>query len=95
MLSNLFKRLSYSYRHHDYHKWIGPEDGYLLDGTRRGMEHFVYTDKRYNAIIDWIMLDVFKMEYTWNYSKGVFSGWSKYWDLDLILKKKEGIHDLD
>jgi len=43
ILKQLFKRLSYSYRHQDYYKWIGPEDGQNPDGTRKGVEHFVYT----------------------------------------------------
>jgi len=88
-MKQLLKRLSYSYRHHDYYKWIGPEDGYNSDGTRKGVEHFVYTDPWYNAIIDCIMLDVLKMDYTWRYYTGIFSGWSKCWNLDSLFKKKE------
>ena len=87
----LFKRLSYSYRHHDYYKWIGPEDGYHSDGTRKGMEHFVYTDPWWNAIIDWMMLDVLKMDYAWHYSTGIFHGWSKCWSLDRLFER--GSHE--
>jgi len=87
MLSNLFKRLSYSYRHHDYHKWIGPEDGYLPDGTRKGMEHFVYTEPWYNEFIGWVMVDVLDMDYSYNYMSGW--GWSKCWRLSRLFKEKE------
>ena len=89
IIKQLSNRLSYSYRHHDYYRWIGPEDGYYSDGTRKGMNHYVYTYPLYNAIIDYIMLDVLKMDYTWNYSTGEFGGWSKYWNLDSLFKKKE------
>jgi len=92
MLSNLFKRLSYSYRHHDYYKWIGPEDGYNSDGTRKGMEHFVYTIPWYNEFIGWVMVDVLDMDYSYNYMSGW--GWSKVWRLSTLFKKEES-NDLD
>jgi len=82
-MKQLFKRLSHSYRHHDYHKWIGPEDGRHPDGTRKGVVHFIYTDSWFNAIIDWVMWDIIKMDYTYHYI-GQF-GWHKVYDLDIIM----------
>ena len=82
-MKQLFKRLSYSYRHYDYHKWIGPEDGLNPDGTRKGVVHFVYTTPWYNGIIDWIMVDILDMDYSYN-RNGNF-GWSKVWRLSRIF----------
>tara|TARA_R100000750_G_scaffold55864_1_gene42164 strand:- start:263 stop:544 length:282 start_codon:yes stop_codon:yes gene_type:complete len=82
-MKQLFKRLSHSYRHHDYHKWIGPEDGRHPDGTRKGVVHFIYTDPWFNAIIDWVMWDILKMDYTYHYIGQL--GWSKVYDLDKIM----------
>jgi len=84
MLKQLFKRLSYSYRHQDYYKWIGPEDGYNADGTRKGMEHFVYTKPWYNEFINWIMIDVLDMDYSYTRIGGL--GWSKCWRLSRLFK---------
>ena len=84
MLKQLFKRLSYSYRHQDYYKWIGPEDGYNADGTRKGMEHFVYTEPWYNEFINWIMVDVLDMDYSYTRIGGL--GWSKCWRLSRLFK---------
>ena len=82
-MKQLFKRLSHSYRHQDNHKWIGPEDGRHPDGTRKGVVHFIYTDPWFNAIIDWVMWDILKMDYTYHYI-GQF-GWHKVYDLDVIM----------
>ena len=87
MLKQLFKRLSYSYRHQDYYRWIGPEDGYNTDWTRKGMEHFVYTDPWYNEFINWIMIDVLDMDYSYNRIGGL--GWSKSWRLSRLFKEGE------
>ena len=84
MFKQLFKRLSYSYRHQDYYKWIGPEDGYNADGTRKGMEHFVYTKPWYNEFINWIMIDVLDMDYSYTRIGGL--GWSKCWRLSRLFK---------
>ena len=86
LLKQLFKRLSYNYRHQDYYKWIGPEDGYNEDGTRKGVHHFVYTKLWYNGLIDWIMIDVLKMDYTYNRAT-YGNGWHKVWMLDKVLDK--------
>ena len=79
LFKQLYKRLSYDYRHYDYERWIGPEDGYNSDGTRRGVHHFVYTCPWYNGLIDWIMFDVFNMRYTYNYTSG--TGWHKIYNV--------------
>ena len=81
-IKQLFKRLSYSYRHHDYWKWIGPEDGIDLDGERLGEHHFVYTIPWYNGLVDWFMIDVFKMDYTYN---RFMNSWHKVHNLTSIL----------
>ena len=94
MLRKLFKRLSYSYRHRDYHKWIGPEDGYYPDGTRKGVHHFVYTEPWYNEFINWIMVDVLDMGYSYNHKGYSRFGWTKVWRLSTLFKKDES-NELD
>jgi|10_taG_2_1085330.scaffolds.fasta_scaffold39858_4 hypothetical protein len=86
MFKQLFKRLSYSYRHQDYYKWIGPEDGYNADGTRKGMEHFVYTEPWYNEFINWIMVDILDMGYSYNRKGYGRFGWTKVWQLHALFK---------
>ena len=86
LLKQLFKRLSYSYRHQDYHKWIGPEDGYNEDGTRKGVHHFVYTWPWYDGLVDWIMIDVLNMDYTYNHAT-YGRGWHKVLILDRVIDK--------
>ena len=94
MLRLLVKRLSYSYRHRDYHKWIGPEDGYYPDGTRKGVHHFVYTEPWYNEFINWIMVDVLDMGYSYNHKGYGRFGWTKVWRLSTLFKKDES-NELD
>lgn len=69
MFKKLSIRLSYANRHHDYYKWIGPELGKV---------HFIYTDTWYNAIIDWILFDVFNNKYSYNYDSQF--GWHKVYE---------------
>ena len=83
MLKQLIKRLSHEYRHQDYYKWIGPEDGQNPDGTRKGVHHFIYTCSWYNGLIDWIMIDVLDMDYAYNRT-GRF-GWGKVWRFDRLF----------
>ena len=83
LLKQLFKRLSYSYRHRDYYKWIGPEDGQNPDGTRKGVEHFVYTWPWYDGLVDWVMIDVLDKDYTYNRAFGL--RWHKVWILSKIF----------
>ena len=87
LFKQLFKRLSYDYRHYDYHKWIGPKDGQNPDGTRKGVHHFIYTDKWYNGLIDWIMFDVLDTDYAYNYSS--LLGWHKFWNFSRIFNEKD------
>ena len=84
MFKKLSIRLSYSYRHHDYYKWIGHEDGYNTDGTRKGMHHYVYTHPWYNEFINWVMVDVLDMGYSYN--RDGWCGWHKVWRLSRLFR---------
>jgi hypothetical protein len=91
-MKKLIHRLSFNYRHHDYHKWIGPEDGHYSNGIRKGVAHFVYTDPWYDAVIDWIMLDVFNMNYSFNRTSINKYGWSRVYTLDSIFDDGNPFH---
>ena len=62
---------------HHFKTWL---DGKYVHGS--------YKQSYFNIISEFIMWKILKMDYFWNYFKG--TGFTKVWDLDVLLKDKEG-----
>jgi len=63
-------------KEHHFKTWI---DGEYIYGS--------YKESYFNIISEFIMWKILKMDYFWNYFKG--TGFTKIWDLDVLLKEKE------